>query len=121
MDGPNHPAAVANTADNALDVSDDAKVQCRLDVLELFPDIDPAHMDGLCEERRWNPDQIIQHILDNLEQGKPYPKPLRASLKRKRDDDSPAAITPASAAKKWDSDERRSRFKDPKSTYTKMR
>lgn len=121
MDGPDQAAAAANTAHNALEPSDQVKNQCRIDVLELFPDVDPAHMDALCLQQGWHSGSIIQHILDELEEGRPYPKPPRANLKRKRADDQPAAITPASAAKKWDNEERRSQFKDPRSTYTRTR
>lgn len=113
--------AAADNADYVPHVTENLKNKCQVDVLELFPDIDPAHMNALCEERLWDSHQVIQHILDSLEEGIPYPKPARTSLKRKRSADKPAVLTPASAAKKWDNEERRARFQDPRSTYTKTR
>jgi len=58
---------------------------CRAAVLALFPDICPHHLLNLAHEHEYDHEQIITLILDNQENGDPYPtKPREGLLKRKR-------------------------------------
>lgn len=102
-------------------VSDETKTQCRITVLELFSDMDPDHLSRACEQGRWNPEDIISQVVNDMEDGKPYPKTQKMSLKRKRDDDEEDLSSPEKTAKKWDNAGRRSQFRDAKSSYTRMR
>lgn len=102
-------------------ISDETKSQCRLIVLELFSDMDPDHLSRACEQGHWNPEDIISQVVNDMEDGKPYPKIQKASLKRKREDDEEDASSPQKAAKKWDNVGRRAQFRDAKSSYIRMR
>lgn len=102
------------------DVSDETKSQCRINVLELFCDMDPDHLSRVCEQGRWIPEDIIRQVVNDMEDDNPYPKIQKLSLKRKRDDKEDAT-TPESEAKKWDNVGRRNQARDPKSSYTRMR
>ncbi|KAF3767644.1 hypothetical protein M406DRAFT_244120, partial [Cryphonectria parasitica EP155] len=65
-------------------VSNETKSTCRALVLSIFPDIDPDHLDVLCEERQWSSSGVLEHILNQQEDGIQYPTALKANLKRKR-------------------------------------
>lgn len=86
-------------------ISDEVKSACRIEVLSLFPDIDPDHLTLICGEGLWQPQAIIEQILNQQEDGTQYPKAPKTNLKRKRDDED--AVSSESAAKKWDNQERR--------------
>lgn len=99
-------AAANQQQQDAMDaISDDVKSMCRVEVLALFPDIDPDHLTLVCEEGLWQPQGIIEQILNQQEDGRSYPKAPKTSLKRKRDDED--TVSPECAAKKWDNQERR--------------
>ncbi|KAJ4425129.1 hypothetical protein N0V82_000184 [Gnomoniopsis sp. IMI 355080] len=100
-------------------ISDETKSQCRINVLELFSDMDPHHLSLVCEQGRWNPEDVISQVVNDMEDGKPYPKIQKTNLKRKREDEEDAT-SPENAAKKWDNVGRRSQFRDAKSSYTRM-
>ncbi|KAJ4389940.1 hypothetical protein N0V93_007413 [Gnomoniopsis smithogilvyi] len=99
-------------------ISDEAKSQCRINVLELFRDMDPDHLRLVCEQGRWNPGEVISQVVNDMEDGRPYPKMQKISLKRKRHDEEDAD-SPENAAKKWDNVGRRSQPRDAKSSYTR--
>lgn len=101
-------------------ISDETKSQCRINVLELFSDMDPDHLTLVCEAGRWNPEDIVRQVVNDMEEGRPYPKPKKVNLKRKRDEEEDVT-SPENAAKKWDNVGRRTQFRDPKSSYTRMR
>lgn len=101
-------------------ISVETKSQCRINVLELFPDMDPRHLSLVCEQGRWNLEDVISQVVNDMEDGKPYPKIQRMNLKRKREDEEDATL-PKNAAKKWDNVGRRSQVRDAKSSYTRMR
>lgn len=82
-------------------IPDSVKSDCRINVLSLFPDIDPDHLTLLCEEGLWQSDGIIEQILNQQEEGKQYPKAPKPNLKRKRDDEENPIL-------QWDNLERRS-------------
>lgn len=102
-------------------ISEETKTQCRITVLELFSDMDPDHLSHACEQGRWNPEDIISQVVNDMEDGKPYPKVQKTSLKRKRGDEEEDFSSPEKVAKKWDNAGRRSQFRDAKSSYTRMR
>lgn len=94
--------------------SDEAKLQCRSNILVIFPDIDPDHLTALCEQGLWLQDGIIEQILNEQESGRPYPRAPRPSLKRKREDlDDEESTAPENWAKKFDNEERRARSQIP--------
>lgn len=90
---------------------DEAKSQCRSDILTVFPDIDPDHLTTICEQGQWLQDGIIEQILDDQESGRPYPKAPKPSLKRKRGDDRDDAQAHENLAKKFNEDEHRAKPK----------
>lgn len=113
-------------------VSDLTKSECRINVLELFSDMEPAHLTLICEQGRWNAEDVVRQVVNDMEDGKPYPRIPRVNLKRKRDTeddadnddadaDDAAAASPEKAAKKWDNMARRMQARDPKSSYIRMR
>lgn len=91
--------------------SDEAKSQCRSNILVVFPDIDPDHLKTICEQGRWQQHGIIERILDDQDNGRPYPKATRPSLKRKRGDDEHDPKTLENLAKKFNNDEHRAKPK----------
>lgn len=68
-------------------LSDEAKSECRLTVLGLFSDIDRDYLVALCEQKLYTQDVIIEHILNEQENGRSYPRASRSNRKRKRGDD----------------------------------
>lgn len=89
-----------------MEPSERVKSHCTNSVLATLPDIDPECLAHLCEEAQWDPNLVIDRLLDQAENGQPYPKAPKPSLKRKREDDEDAQ-GPEIAAKKFDNDERR--------------
>lgn len=90
--------------------SDEAKSRCRDAILEIFSDIDPEHLTTICEQGLWQQISIVEEIVNQQDNGYPYPRALKPSLKRKRGhDDDPA--TPENLAKKFDNEERRAESK----------
>lgn len=59
------------------------KESCKTNVLIVFEDICPKHLDGLAEAHGYNPDLVIAAILDQQEKGIQYPRPDNPR-KRKR-------------------------------------
>lgn len=102
---PPSPPAVQQQQDR-MDPREGVKSQCRNSVLAALPDIDPECLTGLCEEAQWDPNLVIDRILDQVENGHPYPTAPKPNLKRKRDDDEEEQ-GPKMAAKRFDNDERR--------------
>lgn len=94
---------------DAMDAcSDDIKSQCRNHVLSLFPDIDLKYLAQLGDEARWCPDNVIEQILNQLEDGVDYPRaPKNNNLKKRKHQDDNASASPQEAAKEWDNLERR--------------
>lgn len=92
-------------------LSDEAQSQCRSNVLVVFPDIDPDHLATICEQYRWLQQDIIEQILDDQDDGRPYPKAPRPSLKRKRGDDEHDPETLENLAKKFNNEEHRAKPK----------
>jgi hypothetical protein len=74
----------------------DAKEECLGMVKAVFPDICVKHISGLYDTISRQSDQIIAHILENMDRGKSYPKAMdtKKTLKRKRelDEDEEAAL-----------------------------
>lgn len=99
-------------ANMANQPSDDAKSRCRTNILSIFPDIDLNHLTYLCEQGHWLQDGVVEQILNQQEDGHPYPKATRPNLKRKReeeeDDDSMAL---ENQAKQFDNEQRRQKLK----------
>lgn len=92
--------------------SDDAKSECRNNILGLFPDIDPDYLAALCENSLWQQDGIIAQILDQQESGRPYPKASKSHKKRKREEeDDKDPMASKNLARKFDSEERRRELK----------
>lgn len=64
-----------------------------LALLELFPDISPEYLENVAEGVNQDAEAIIQFILDESEQGRPYERIAQGrTLKRKReaeDDEGP--------------------------------
>ena len=58
-------------------------VQCR-PVYNLFPDISPNYVNQLFTEHGGDTAAVINFIMDEVEQKRPYPTRQEASLKRKR-------------------------------------
>lgn len=73
--------------DNNPDSENDAKVACREQVMAVFPDICPDHLEILALNHGYDPHALIPYILDQVDNGKPFPKRQRISLKRKREDE----------------------------------
>lgn len=96
--------------DNRMDPAERVKSYCRTSVLTALPDIDPECLMHLCEEAQWDPNLVIDRLLDEVENGHPYPTAPKPNLKRKREDDEDTH-GPEAAAKKFDNDERRSQRK----------
>lgn len=87
-----------------------AKSHCRASVLTALPDLDPGCLTDLCEAAQWDPNLVIDRLLDQAEDGHPYPRAPKPNLKRKREVvEEPQG--PEIAAKKFDNDERRSQRK----------
>ena len=93
-----------------MDPLEATKSDCRAAVLTALADIDPEHLTGLCEAAQWDPNLVIDRILDQVENGQPYPTVPKLNLKRKREDEEDIPF-PETAAKKFDNDERRSQRK----------
>lgn len=114
-------AALYQQQQDSLDaMSDEVKSQCRISVMALFPDIDPKYLTQLCDEALWNPDSVIEQILNQQEDGVEYPRALKTDnvKKRKRQDDD-APTSSQELVKKWDNLERRQTPRDQ--SYHKTR
>ncbi|KAL2018220.1 hypothetical protein VTK56DRAFT_1127 [Thermocarpiscus australiensis] len=65
--------------------SEDVKrSKCREDILGIFPDICPKYLEAAAAENEWDSQRLIDHLLDEQEKGRSYPKRPK-SLKRKSD------------------------------------
>ncbi|KUI68591.1 hypothetical protein VM1G_03842 [Cytospora mali] len=107
---PAPPSPPAAQQQDSVDPSERVESHCRASVLTALPDIDPECLTLLCEEAQWDPNLVIDRILDQVENGYPYPTVPKPNLKRKRNDDEETQ-GPETAAKKFDNDERRSQRK----------
>lgn len=95
----------------SLHVDDETKSQCRISVSLALPDIDPEYLARVCTEAQWDPNRVIDQILDQMENGNPYPRmPKPNLLKRKRDDEEEPPAQ-GNAAAKFDNEERRRQLK----------
>lgn len=101
------PPQQRDAALHAPQIPDRAKSECRAAVLSLFPDIDPDHLNHLCDERQWSPALVIEFILTQQDEDVQYPKAPKMNLKRKRQDEDGPSTPPEKSAKKWDTEERR--------------
>ena len=84
---------------------EDLKVFCAENVALVFPDICPDYLSGISPAKDYDYEQVIHHILEQLEKGYAYPKRQRLSLKRKRDDEE--SDDAAGAARRFDNADRR--------------
>lgn len=106
--------------DNLDAMSDEVKSQCRISVLALFPDIDPKYLTQLCDEAIWNPNTVIEQILNQQEDGVDYPRaPKTDNLKKRKRQDDDAPTSSQELAKEWDNLERRQTPRDQ--SYHKAR
>jgi E3 ubiquitin-protein ligase RNF216 len=62
------------------------RLSCIDAVLGVFPDICPDHLERLAAEKGNDPEQVISHVVDEIEQRRPYPKRPKPTAKRKRED-----------------------------------
>jgi hypothetical protein len=91
--------------------TEDTKAHCKLTVVSTLPDIDPEYLTSVCTEVQWDANHAIDRILDQMENGKPYPRvPKQNVLKRKRDDEDDESSLDKTAAK-FDNAERRQQIK----------
>lgn len=84
-----------------MSLAEDAKLACVEHITALFPDICPNYLAATAEELGYGLEQVAAHILDKNESGQPYPKRLRATLKRKREEGD------ETAAQRFTNEERR--------------
>ncbi|KAH8752833.1 hypothetical protein F5883DRAFT_621354, partial [Diaporthe sp. PMI_573] len=97
-----------------LILTEETKAQCKLTVASTLPDIDPEYLARVCTEVQWDANHAIDRILDQMENGKPYPRvPKQNLLKRKRDDedDEDDESSLDKTAAKFDNAERRQQIK----------
>lgn len=84
-------------------------------IIELFPDISPAYAQQLLEEKGFDTPAIIQHILDEEENGKHYERlpAFRNIKKRKREVEEAEKQNDAALAAKqrFTSDEHKAKHK----------
>lgn len=108
---PPPPSPMVRHPQASMDPTEQVRSLCRASILTALPNIDLEYLMRLCEEAQWDPNLVIDRILDQVENGHPYPTVPKRNLKRKREDDE-EDTTPESAAKKFDNDERRSQRKN---------
>ena len=114
-----------------METSDDSDVEenhqytqelCAQEVTALFPDICLQSLASIAEPLGFDPQAVINHIIDLLESGRTYPKREQASQalgKRKRDDseqDDDLAETVLQAKRLYapkDREQPRLAFRDP--------
>lgn len=75
-----------------LDRKNDEKSACTAAVLAIFPDICPDYLQEKSGKLDYNHGAIVGSILDEIDNGQPYPK--RPALKRKRRQSSSAGEQP---------------------------
>jgi TRIAD3 protein (E3 ubiquitin-protein ligase RNF216) len=97
---------------------DNAQETCREAVLAIFPDICLDYLNRLAGENQYAHDSIVSQILDDVENGMPYPKRARAALKRKRLDSDDDEDEVEEHIKKFDNPARRLEPKND--TYHKL-
>lgn len=107
---PAPPSPAIQQQQDRMDPRERIKSYCKNSVLTALPDIDPACLTKLCEDAQWDPNLVIDRILDQAENGNPYPTAPKPNLKRKRDEDEHVQA-PEAAARKFDNEERRSQRK----------
>ncbi len=85
---PNSPTSSAKPAKWSLKPA--VEEACRQRVVDLFPDICPKYLDEVSGQHSWDLQRIIDHILDQVDNGLPYAKRPSNSLKRKAPGAEPA-------------------------------
>jgi len=73
-------------SDAPQDSEDDKQTACENAVINCFPDICPDYLKTAVAEHQGDPEQLINHILEKVDEGTPYPKRLN-TLKRKRSEE----------------------------------
>ncbi len=56
---------------------------CRQTVTDVFPDICSTYVNDIADQNGWDPQRIVEKVLEHVENGQPYAKQSRKSLKRK--------------------------------------
>ncbi|KAI1486651.1 hypothetical protein F5X96DRAFT_681852 [Biscogniauxia mediterranea] len=68
---------------------DAVKIACKDHVLRVIPDICPTYLEKIAAAHQYEPNAIVTAILDQQEEGKPYPtQPRKNPLKRKRSEEN---------------------------------
>jgi TRIAD3 protein (E3 ubiquitin-protein ligase RNF216) len=67
-----------------LEENDPRRDACLHGVLSVFPDIDLAHLNKLALDHSFNQDWVMSQILDDQDEGKPYPKQPQCAQTPKR-------------------------------------
>jgi hypothetical protein len=91
------PAVLPEQAmEPAMSMEEKIKVSCKDVVLAIFPDICPAYLERVAEERAYDAEQVTAFVADEIELQRPYPKRPKSTAKRKRDDSEEPEPDPAS-------------------------
>lgn len=72
-------------ASEQSDIPGESQQACADAIVAVFPDICPDYLDSITKEKSFNSEAVISHILDQLDDGQPYPRRPKACLKRKRE------------------------------------
>jgi hypothetical protein len=93
-----------STMDGAAENQHDRqRIECESAVRAVFPDICPDFLRTKVKEHECNSEVIVASIVDDMDNGRPYPK--RKLLKRKResevDNNSPDQVEAEAKRSKW--------------------
>ncbi|KAL8298233.1 hypothetical protein RB597_006878 [Gaeumannomyces tritici] len=95
-----------------IDITGDGQETCADAVISVFPDICPNYLDSITKEKDFNSEVVISHILDQLDDGKSYPRRAKANLKRKREPPSDETDDAAQLSKRFSSANHRQQCED---------
>jgi len=90
----------------------DLAATCKNAILLIFPDICPNYLETLAAEHEYDHEQLITHILDQIDNNRPYPRRQRSTLKRKRSAEKEGEAKAEEESKKFDNPDRRQERKD---------
>ncbi|OLN98060.1 E3 ubiquitin-protein ligase RNF216-like protein 2, partial [Colletotrichum chlorophyti] len=105
----------ANTVEEMVGISDQAKSACTAAILGVFPDICPEYLETIAAKFNYSHEHAVDDILSSTENDQTYPKRLQ-SLKRKRE----ASEDPNDAEKIRRPYERLDRETERSKDYTNM-
>lgn len=78
------------------------KESCVAAVTDLFPDISLAYVNKIAKTFKFDREAVVNHIMDEVDNGKPYQKKSVSSPRKRKHDDGEELEKPEDVLRKYD-------------------